>query len=162
MHSEIVIKNGDFYCPDVQNLLRDHLTDMHKNSPPGAVFALDWSALQHADVTFFTAHIFGELAGCGALKHIHAHKDGIKRGEIKSMRTAQQFLRKGVAAALLHHIIAQAQQRNYDYLSLETGSGEAFDPAIALYQRHGFAKGAAFGDYQQSAFNQFFHLKLTD
>jgi putative acetyltransferase len=46
------------------------------------------------------------------------------------------------------------------HLSLETGSGPAFDPALALYRKYGFVDGEAFSDYQPSAFNQFLHLQL--
>jgi putative acetyltransferase len=45
-------------------------------------------------------------------------------------------------------------------LSLETGSGEAFEPALALYRRRGFTDGPAFADYVASDFNQFLHLEL--
>jgi putative acetyltransferase len=45
-------------------------------------------------------------------------------------------------------------------LSLETGSGPAFEPAIALYRRRGFLDGEAFSDYARSDFNQFLHLTL--
>ncbi|MCX7280414.1 MAG: hypothetical protein NTX21_02385 [Alphaproteobacteria bacterium] len=45
-------------------------------------------------------------------------------------------------------------------LSLETGSGPAFDPAQALYRSYGFSDGEAFTDYQRSKFNPFMHLDL--
>jgi len=45
-------------------------------------------------------------------------------------------------------------------LSLETGSGPDFEPALALYRRRGFVEGAAFGDYVSCPFNQFLHLEL--
>ena len=48
----------------------------------------------------------------------------------------------------------------YDIHVKETGSGPAFDPALALYRAHGFMEGDAFGDYARSAFNQFFHRIL--
>jgi putative acetyltransferase len=76
------------------------------------------------------------------------------------MRTADAHLRKGVAAALLEHIIGEARVRGYSRLSLETGSSAAFAPAIALYRQYGFVGGEAFAGYEQSAFNQFFHLDL--
>ena len=76
------------------------------------------------------------------------------------MRTHPDHLRRGVAAALLRHIIGQARQRGMTRLSLETGSGPAFDPALTLYRRNGFGNGEAFGDYRASAFNQFLHLNL--
>ena len=60
----------------------------------------------------------------------------------------------------MRHILAAARARGFSRLSLETGSGEAFEPALALYRRHGFRSGGAFGDYDASAFNQFMHLDL--
>ena len=146
---------GDFEDVQVLDLLRVHLEGMHANSPPGNVFALDLSGLKAPGLDFYTAWDGGALMGMGALK---ALDDG--SGEIKSMRTHEAHLRKGVAAALLEHIIAEARARNYYRLSLETGSGPAFDAALALYRRYGFVEGAAFGDYEKSDFNQFFHLVL--
>ena len=62
-----------------------------------------------------------DLLGVGALKEL---EPGM--GEIKSMRTADAHLRKGVGAAILEHIIAEAQRRGYRRLSLENGSGPSF------------------------------------
>jgi putative acetyltransferase len=76
------------------------------------------------------------------------------------MRTHPDHLRQGVAAALLDHIIAAARARGLARLSLETGSGPAFDPALALYRRRGFIDGDVFSDYRRSSFNQFLHLSL--
>lgn len=76
------------------------------------------------------------------------------------MRTHPAFLRMGAAAAILDHILATARARFVEQLSLETGSGEAFEPALALYWKRGFTNGPAFSAYRQSAFNQFLHLKL--
>ena len=57
-------------------------------------------------------------------------------------------------------MINEARKRGYARLSLETGSGPAFEPAAALYRSFGFSKGSAFGGYVASDFNQFFHLDL--
>jgi putative acetyltransferase len=76
------------------------------------------------------------------------------------MRIHPAHLRKGVGAALLEHIIGAAQGRGLTRLSLETGRGPAFEPALALYRRRGFKDGGAFGDYVRSEFNQFLHMKL--
>jgi len=79
------------------------------------------------------------------------------------MRTHPRFLRQGVAAQLLEHIIRAAQDRGMRRLSLETGSGPSFEPALALYRRRGFVNGPAFGDYpRDSAFNQYLHLELSE
>ena len=77
------------------------------------------------------------------------------------MRTADAHLRKGAAAAILDHIIAEARRRGYARLSLETGSGPAFEPALELYRKYGFTEGEAFNGYEKSPFNQFLHLDLV-
>jgi putative acetyltransferase len=76
------------------------------------------------------------------------------------MRTHPKFLRRGVAAALLEHIIDVARVAGMKRLSLETGSGPYFEPALSLYRRRGFVNGDPFGDYQRTAFSQFLHLNL--
>lgn len=145
----------DFDDDQIKRLLARHLDGMHASSPPGHVFALDWSGLQQPEVSFYALWEGAELLGFGALKAL-----GDQSGEIKSMRTADAHLRQGVGAALLDHIIGAARRRGYTRLSLETGSGEAFEPAVALYRSRGFTTGAAFGTYEQSPFNQFLHLAM--
>lgn len=54
----------------------------------------------------------------------------------------------------------EARRRGLTQLSLETGSGPAFEPALALYRKHGFVDGDAFSDYEPSTFNKFLHLPL--
>jgi putative acetyltransferase len=149
------IREDDLSGEPTRALLALHLLGMHANSPPEHVFALDLTGLKAPGVTVWSVWDGPELAGIGALKAL-----GDGAGEIKSMRTDPQHLRKGVAAALLAHIIGEARRRGYERLSLETGSGAAFEPALALYRRHGFASGGAFGGYQPSDFNQFMHLEL--
>jgi putative acetyltransferase len=150
------IRPGDFGDDRVKVLLTRHLEGMHANSPPGHVFALDWSGLQKPEISFYTLWDGDELLGFGALKELDS-----RSGEIKSMRTADAHLRKGVAATILDHIIAEARKRGYRRLSLETGSGLAFEPALALYRKRGFTNGGAFGGYEKSPFNQFLQLDLA-
>jgi putative acetyltransferase len=83
-------------------------------------------------------------------------------GEVKSMRTHPAFLRMGAAALILERIITTARSRGAKELSLETGSGPAFEPALSLYRRRGFINGEAFSEYAQSDFNQFLHLRLDE
>jgi putative acetyltransferase len=149
------IREDDLTGAAVRALLTFHLAGMHENSPPGSVFALDLSGLTAPGVTVWSVWRGKALAGIGALKIL---PDGT--GEIKSMRTHPDHLRQGAAAALLDHIIAQARKRGLRRLSLETGSGPAFDPALALYRKRGFVDGEAFADYVRSDFNQFLHLPL--
>ncbi|WIA57657.1 GNAT family N-acetyltransferase [Sphingobium sp. WTD-1] len=149
------IRQDDLSGAPTRALLAIHLAGMQAESPPESVFALDLSGLQQPDICVWTAWDGDEIAGVAALRDL-----GDGQGELKSMRTHPDHLRRGVAAALLRHIIGQARQRGMTRLSLETGSGPAFDPALTLYRRHGFGNGEAFGDYRASTFNQFLHLAL--
>lgn len=150
-----VIAEDDLSSAETQALLALHLQGMQANSPPENVFALGLSGLKAPGITVWTVRAGGRVAGIGALKEL-----GDGDGELKSMRTHPDFLRQGVAAALLDHIVAAARARGMQRLSLETGSGPAFEPALALYRKRGFRDGERFGDYRATAFNQFLHLDL--
>jgi putative acetyltransferase len=149
------IRVDDLSGEPTRALLTLHLAGMQRNSPAGHVFALDLSGLLTPDVTVWSAWDGPAVAGIAALKDL-----GDGTGELKSMRTHPQHLRKGVATALLEHIISEARRRGLRRLSLETGSGAAFEPALALYRKRGFGDGGAFAGYGRSDFNQFLHLVL--
>lgn len=151
----MLIRQDDLHDPRTQALLRLHVQRMHANTPTEHVFALDLPALRKPDITVWTVWQDETILGIGALKCLDpAH------GEVKSMRTHPDHLRKGVGAALLTHIVAVARARGVRCLSLETGRGPDFEPALALYRRFGFVSGPAFAEYVPSAYNQFLHLHL--
>jgi putative acetyltransferase len=152
----LTIVEDDLTGEGTRALLALHLAGMNQHTPPGLVHALDLSRLQHPAITVWTARDGEAVAGVAAMRVLD---DGT--GELKSMRTHPDHLRKGVAAALLDHIIAEAVARGLTRLSLETGSGPAFDPALTLYRRRGFVDGEAFGGYVRSDFNQFLHLTVS-
>ena len=153
---QIRIVPDDLSGAEARALVALHLAGMHDYTPACLVHALDADALRQPGVTFWTAWRGAGLAGMAALRDL-----GDGTGEIKSMRTHPDPLRAGVAAALLDHLRAEAQQRGYTRLSLETGSGPEFEPALTLYRRAGFTEGEAFGEYAESGFNRFFHLALA-
>ncbi len=136
------IRVDDLAGPEIRALLEEHLHDMRRISPPGSVHALDIGALLRPDITFWTAWSADELLGCGALKDL-----GAAHAEIKSMRTAYAHRRKGVARAMLRHIIAEARSRSCVRISLETGSTSAFEPARKLYESFGFTCCPPFAHY---------------
>ena len=144
------IVEDDLSGAAIRALLEQHFAGMLANSPAESCHFLDFGGLRSDGVTFWSIYKDGELAGCGALKML-----GSAHGEIKSMRTADAFLRKGVAARMLVHIMGEARARGLDRLSLETGSGPAFEPALALYARHGFEECEPFADYKPDRFSRF-------
>lgn len=141
---------------DVRQLLDEHLTDMFATSPPESVHALDHSALLAPSVTFWTARDDeGELLGCGALSELDP-----RHGEIKSMRTTTHARGQGVASGLLATVLAEAKRREYQRVSLETGSQDFFAPARRLYARHGFTECGPFGSYMLDPNSVFMALEL--
>lgn len=149
------IRIDDLSGEQTRELLALHLKGMHATSPPGSVFALDFTGLTAPGVTVWSAWSGERIAGIGALKLL-----GDGTAEVKSMRTHPDFLRQGVAAALLEQVIAVARENGVRRLSLETGSGDAFEPALAMYRRRGFVDGGAFADYRPNPFSQFLHMEL--
>ena len=137
-------------------LLEEHLRFMAEVSPPQSRHALNLDGVRKPDVTFWTIWDGDELAGCGALKALDE-----RHGEIKSMRTASKFRRKGVGAQMLRHIMSEAAKRGYRRLSLETGSMPYFEPARKLYSSFGFTYCRPFGSYRADPNSVFMTKEVT-
>jgi putative acetyltransferase len=150
------IEADDLTRNEVLELLQEHLANMYELSPPEQVFALDVSKLRAADVTFWTVWENDVLLGCGALKELSP-----THGEIKSMRTPKALRRRGAGRAVLAHIVAEARERGYETLSLETGSHPAFLPAQSLYRSFGFNYSGPFGSYRENPHSVFMSLRLA-
>lgn len=149
------IRLDELRGPEIAALLQQHLRDMHATSPPESVHALDLDGLRQPDISFWTLWDGNQLAGCGALRQLDAY-----HGEIKSMRTSDNYLRQGVASRLLQHLLQEAARRGYHRLSLETGSMAYFAPARALYARYGFTECGPFADYAPDP-NSIFMTRLV-
>ena len=147
--------------PAITTLLSDHLRDMHRISPPESVHALDLRALRGADISFWSVWTDdspdAELMGCGALREL-----GASHGEIKSMRTAPLHRGKGVARAMLAHLLAEARARGYARVSLETGAQPEFEPARRLYASSGFVPCGPFGAYREDPHSVFMTLVMAE
>ena len=153
----MLIRRDDLTGPEVRELLEEHLRHMHEITPAQSVHALDLSGLRKPEISFWTAWDGADLLGCGALRELDP-----THAEIKSMRTARRHWRKGVGRAMLTHIIAEARDRAYTRLSLETGAMDAFTPAHRLYEGFGFVSCGPFGDYPDDPNSRFYTLELSD
>jgi putative acetyltransferase len=149
------IRIDDLEGPEIIALLEEHLRRMQATSPPESCHALDLSGLKKPEITFWTVWEDSQLAGCGAIKEIDP-----THAEIKSMRTADAFLRRGVASLLLEHIFNVAKNRGYKRLSLETGSMKEFDAARSLYSKYGFAECGPFEGYVEDPNSVFMTKEL--
>ena len=66
-----------------------------------------------------------------------------------------KFLGHGVGRALLNHLIGEARAMGMESLWLETGSSEAFMPALRLYESAGFRRCGPFDGYVDDPFSVF-------
>jgi putative acetyltransferase len=135
--------------------LEEHVRQLRELSPPESTHALDLEGLRAPGVVFWTARDADRVVGCAALKSLD---DG--HAEVKSMRTAADQARRGVATRLLETVIAHARATGVRRLSLETGSEPFFAPARALYARHGFDECEPFGDYRPDPLSVFMTREL--
>lgn len=153
----MLVAPEDPSAPDIVALLRQHLADMHAESPPESVHALDVEALRADHITFLAARDGdGSLMGVGAIAELAPG-----HGELKSMRTVPEFRGRGVAAAIVAALIDLARDRGYTRVSLETGTQEYFAAAHRLYERAGFVECGPFGKYRLDPNSRFFTLELA-
>lgn len=151
------IKIDDVRNQQVINLLEEHLRHMYETTPAESVHALDLEALRAPDITFWCAWEDQSLMGCGALKVLTPTS-----GEIKSMRTASQHLRQGVASHILKTILDEARARNYQALFLETGANSDFKAARNLYQQFGFTNVGPFANYKEDPNSTFMRCQFAE
>jgi putative acetyltransferase len=152
----MLIRPDPLTGPEIAALLREHLDEMHRHSPPESVHALDLDALRAPGISFWSAWDGEVLVGCVALKELDT-----THGEIKSMRTARAHQGKGVGTQLLQHVLEDSTRRGYCRLSLETGSMAHFAPAWSLYARFGFEPCCPFARYVDDSNSVFMTRLLT-
>jgi putative acetyltransferase len=148
--SKIFFQVDDLSGDQTQALVKRHLEGMHANSPACSVHAFDLDRLRAPGVTFWSGWAGDDVAVMGALKQLDD-----ANGEIKSMRVSDAFLGQGAGRAMLEHIIAEARAMGMKALWLETGSTEAFEPALKLYESAGFVFCGPFADYTDDPFSRF-------
>ncbi|MFM2356513.1 MAG: hypothetical protein RLZZ528_2249 [Pseudomonadota bacterium] len=127
---------------DLALLMERHTQAMHADTPPESIHMLDASGLAIPEISFFVMRDGGSPVGMGAFKRIDA-----AHGEIKSMHILHEARGRGLAQAMLDHLVAEAAKAGLRRLSLETGSQDSFAPARKLYERAGFSYCPPFEGY---------------
>lgn len=114
-----------------QTLAREYLPEQQHGLRLDTIF--------EPHVRFFIARLDGRAVGCGGVALFGDF------AEVKRMYVRDDARGRGVARALLSRIESEAQSSGLGLLRLETGDRQ-FD-AIRLYERAGFRRCDAFGDY---------------
>ena len=104
---------------------------------------LSLDALFQPHVRFFIARLHGVAVGCGGIAVFATF------GEVKRMYVRDNARGRGVGRALLSRIEFEARNNGLDVLRLETGERQL--AALRLYERAGFHRCDAFGDYATMA-----------
>jgi putative acetyltransferase len=151
-----VIAPDDPRAPEVRALLERHLAFANLHSPPEDIHALDVDGLVSSAVEFLGYRVDGVLLGVGALKRLDDH-----HAELKSMHVAEDARGRGIARALVTHLLDLARARGFHRVSLETGSMAAFVPARSLYAAAGFVPTGPFADYRPSPNSVFMTMSLV-
>ncbi len=89
---------------------------------------------------YLVAYLDGAAVACGALRPLDEHT-----AEVRRMYARRSHRRRGLASAILHALEQAAAGFGYRSLRLETGYRQ--QPAMALYEAHGFVHIAPFGPY---------------
>lgn len=131
--------------PDAVRLILALNTELSATYPePGAThFRLDEDEVTGERGALLVARLGGEAVGCGAVRRL-----GDGDAELKRMYVVPRFRGLGVSRAVLRALEAQARALGARRVVLETGVRQA--AALGLYERAGYARVPAFGEYVDS------------
>jgi putative acetyltransferase len=107
--------------------------------PPEQRHGLAIDAIFQPHIKFFIARLDGVAVGCSGVALFADF------AELKRMYVREGVRGRGVAPALLGRLEDTARQAGLATLRLETGTSQ--DAALRFYEREGFRRCAAFGDY---------------
>jgi putative acetyltransferase len=128
---------------DLALLMERHRAAMHADTPPESIHMLDAGKLAAPGIAFYVMREEGRPVGMGAFKRIDAD-----HAEIKSMHILAELRGRGLARAMLDHLLAEARAAGFSHVSLETGAQPSFEVARQLYLKAGFSECGPFEGYR--------------
>lgn len=139
---------------DLALLMERHTAAMYADTPLGSIHMMDAGALARNSIRFFVMRDGGAPIGMGGYKRLSELAEG-PHGEIKSMHILHEVRGRGLARAMLDHLIVAAKADGITRLSLETGAQASFAPARLLYERAGFSYCDPFEGYRPDPMSAF-------
>ena len=154
----LVIERVTAPTPDASMLITELEAELSATYSAEQRHGLSVERVFQPNVLFFIAHLSGQAVGCGGI----ALADGF--AEVKRMYVRPQARGRGIAQAILGRLEQEARSRGMNLLMLETG--DAQQSATRLYEKAGFKRCGAFGEYAtmpQDAIKRsvFFEKRLT-
>jgi putative acetyltransferase len=135
----IAIERVTSLTPDVATLLEALDLYLGELYTAEQQHGLSPEALFQPHLRFFLARLDGAAVGCGGVAVLGGF------AEVKRLYTDDTARGRGVAAALLSRIEAEARAADLPLLRLETGIHQG--AAIAFFERMGFEARGPFGEY---------------
>jgi putative acetyltransferase len=123
--------------------------------PPECNHLLDIQSLMQPNIVFITAKCGLDYVGCGAIRIVKG-----EYAEIKRMFVLPGLRGRGVGYRILCELQKIAVDLGFNTLSLETGIKQP--EAIKLYERFGFYKISAFGEYRPTGLDVFYEKRIID
>jgi putative acetyltransferase len=135
---------------DLIGQLDDFLNSLY---PPACNHLLDIKTLMQPDIVFLTAIEAHKYVGCGAIRIVKG-----QYAEIKRMFVLPGKQGKGIGCKILNELQKTALRSGFNLLRLETGVKQT--KAIRLYEKFGFYKISAFGEYKPSGMCLFYEKRI--
>jgi putative acetyltransferase len=150
---DVLIQTDDPASPVARELIERLDILMTSLYPAESNHLLSVEALRQPDVTFLTAGVDGEVAGCGAFVN-----QGGEYAEIKRMFVLPEFRGLKLGRRILEELENRARASGLALARLETGIHQP--EALLLYERAGYQRRGPFGDYSEDPLSIFMEKKL--
>ena len=124
---------------DARALITELEAELSAEYPPENRHGLNLDRLFRPEVAFFIAYRDGMPVGCGGI----AFENNL--AELKRMYVRPAARGTGVGDAILERLSEEGRAGGFARLVLETGDAQV--PAMRFYQRNGFVRCSAFGQY---------------
>ncbi len=154
-----VIRREDPGTDTARSLIRELDAYLDPLYPAESQHGYDVDKLIAQGVEFFVLYEDGTAAGCGGVQLFgEPSEGGDSYGEIKRMYVRPGFRGRGYAKRMLEHLEGVASAKGYSKVRLEVGISQP--EALGLYERTGYCKIPAFGDYWDDPLSLFYEKTL--
>jgi putative acetyltransferase len=150
---DVMVTVDDPASPFARGLIEQLDSHMASLYPAESNHLLPVETLRQPNVTFLTARVDGEVAGCGAFVN-----QGGEYAEIKRMFVLPEFRGLKLGRRILDELENLARASGLELARLETGIHQP--EALALYERAGYQRRGPFGDYSEDPLSIFMEKKL--
>jgi GNAT superfamily N-acetyltransferase len=153
--ADVIVERHDLGSPAARALIEALNAELAERYPEEGAnhFRLDLEEVAPGRGAFVLASRAGTPVGCGAVRRVEPAV-----GEVKRMYVVPAERGRGTGRLILDAIEREARGLGLTRLVLETGVRQP--DAIALYERAGFGRISAFGDYDDSPLSVFMAKEL--